>query len=385
MEDILAFITGFIFGLFSGLFPGLHSNTIIAVVSSLGLDERAVAIMIISLYPAHLVTSFVPSIFFGIPEQSTIVAVLPGQRMVLQGEGLMALKTVLLSCLIAALLSTALFYLSLDFFPIVYSMIRGYMRYILFAISVILLIKSKKPHMAGLVFLVSGLLGQYALNTTVYDPFLPLFSGMFTMAAVINYRKGSVPQQKDNRIGFRFVKFIIIGVFLGLIADLIPGIGSPSQVATFATIFLPFDTLGYLSVISSISVSEAIFSLSTEASIDKSRMGATAWLSKSINIDNNLLFLLVIFISSMATAVFIIYALRSRIAKLASLDFSKMNSILALYLIVITFILDGMTGILILTFSTALGWATVKLEVERTTLMGAIIIPTLLLLFRVFI
>lgn len=385
MVDLFSFITGLLIGLISGLLPGLHSNTVIAVLSSLGLDERAVAVMIIALYPAHLITSFIPSIFFGVPEQSTVVAVLPGQRMVREGKGLEALKTVLLSCLIAALFSAALFYLSLEFFPLAYAAIKDYMEYILLAISLVMLAKSKNPHLALVIFLVSGLLGYYSLNIDMYDPFLPLFSGMFAMAAILNYRKASVPKQKDKPIEFDFVKFAILGVLLGMVADLVPGIGSPSQVATFATLIMPLNTLGYLSAISSISVSEAIFSLSTEAAIDKSRMGATEWLSKFINIEENLMFLLVIFLISIAISVFIVYILRRHIAKLASLDFSRMNLILAIYLVAITLVLDGIWGIVVLSLASGLGWVTLKLDVERTNLMGAIIVPTLLLLFRIFI
>lgn len=268
---------GIICGFLSGLLPGLHSNTIISILSSFDIDEYTLAVIIISLYPAHLVASFIPSIFFGIPESSTVVAVLPGQRMVLKGRGLEALKTVMLSCIVAALLSIVLFYFSLDFFPIVYSLIRQYMKYILLVVSLVLLVRSKNPILALIVFIFSGLLGYFSLNSEMQDPFLPLFSGMFAMAAILNYKKSELPEQKDNAIGFNFLKYTGIGVFLGMLADLIPGVGSPSQVATFAAIFFPLNTLGYLAAVSSISVSEAIFSLATSASIGKARIGATVW------------------------------------------------------------------------------------------------------------
>ncbi len=385
MSDAISFVAGLFCGLLSGLLPGLHSNTIISVLASLGMDEHALAVMIVSLYPAHLVTSFIPSIFFGIPESSTVVAVLPGQRMVLRGRGIVALKTVLLSCIIAAFFSVALFYLSLDIFPLAYGAIRAHMKYILLGISIVLLSRSRKPELALLIFLLSGMLGHYSLNSGMYDPFLPLFSGMFAMAAILNYKGSTIPEQEDDNIGFGFVKFTALGVFLGMLADMIPGVGSPSQVATFATIFLAMNTASYLATISSISVSQGIFSFSTAASIGKARVGATAWLSKFISIDENLFFLVSVFILSMAVAVFAIYAFRSRIGKLASLDFSRMNIILAAYLVAITFLLNGALGLAVLTVGSVLGWATIRIGVERINLMGAIIVPTLLLLFRIII
>jgi putative membrane protein len=259
------------------------------------------------------------------------------------------------------------------------------MKYILLAISLVLLARSRKPHLAALAFTASGILGHFSFDSGMADPFLPLFSGMFAMAAIANYRKSAVPEQQDGPADFSPLRFAALGVLLGFAADLIPGVGSPSQVATFATLFMPLDSLAYLATISSVSVSQAVFSLSTSASIDKSRVGATAWLSESIDIGQNLPLLLALFMISMALAVLGVYAIRKRVAKIASLDFSGTNSILAAYLIAITFIIDGLQGLVILAAASALGWLTLRFGVERTNLMGGIIVPTLMLLFRIFI
>ncbi|MBD3210113.1 hypothetical protein GF318_01910 [Candidatus Micrarchaeota archaeon] len=385
LEETVTFLGGVIFGFLSGLLPGLHSNTIISMLAASGIDGDALAIIIISLYPVHLVTSFIPSIFFGIPESSSVVAVLPGQRMVRQGKGIEALKTILLSSILAAFISASLLQLSIDAFPLVYGFISPHLKYILLGISLLLLLKSRSPLLSFLVFISSGLLGHYSLNSGMEDPFLPLFSGMFAVSAILAYRKSRMPEQKEGQTGTRFIKFSLLGVLLGFLADLIPGVGSPSQVAAFASIFFPLNTLGFLAAISSISVSEAVFSLATSASIGKSRIGATAWLSQSTDISENLFFLVSAFLFSMAIAVAVIYLLRKQISRIASLDFSVMNLVLGLYLFTITFILDGFSGILVLSLGGMLGWATIRLGVERITLMGAIIVPTLLLLFRIFL
>lgn len=385
MDDAISFIAGVACGFVSGLLPGLHPNTAIAVLSSLVPDQRALAVMIISLYPSSLVSSFIPSIFFGVPDRATVVAVLPGQRMLLDGEGITALKVVLISCLLAALLSVALFVPSLGFFPAAYALARPHMKYVLLALSVVLVARSKLPAAACAVFIAAGMLGTFALHTGVYDPFLPLFSGLFAMAAIAAYRKTPVPPQADKPVGFGFVPFVVVGVVLGMLADLVPGIGSPAQVAAFATIAMPVSTTGYLATLSSISVSQALFSLSTSASIDKSRVGATAWLSQAMEIGDNLPLLLALFLLSIALSSLAVYALRRKLAALASLDFSRANFVLAAYLAAITLVLDGGTGMLVLAISTALGWLTIRMGVERTVLMGAIIVPTLLLLWGVYV
>lgn len=385
MSDALVFIIGFLIGMASGIIPGLHPNTVIPILASLGLDDRTMALLIISLYPASLISSFIPAIFFGIPESRTVLATLPGHRMVLKGEGMAALKTVLLSSLLAALLAAALFQPSLGFFTVAYAAIRPYMGWILLGLSLVLLARTKKPHLSAAVFLVAGLLGHYSLNSAMRDPFLPLFCGMFALAALANYGKNRIPEQKDERMGFGFMKFTAIGVALGMLADLIPGIGSPSQVAAFATIAMPMDTLAYLGTISAISVSQSIFSLSTSMAIDKSRIGATATLAGFMDIETNVMLLLPLFIISMALATLVVYALRQRMGAMASVDFSAMNIVLALYIGAVTFVLDGAVGLAVLAVAGGLGWVTVRLGVERTTLMGSIIVPTLMLLFRIFI
>ena len=384
MGDGEFFLLGVIAGFVSGFIPGLHPNTLISVLSSFGLDRHTFALLIISLYPANLISSYVPAIFFGIPENGTVISVLPGQRMVLEGRGLQALKVVIFSTVIAVLLSVGFLYFSLDFFSVAYSAIKEYMKWILLVAVLILLIRTKKPHLAIFVFLASGLLGKFSLGSDMADPFLPLFSGMFALAAIMNYKKSSIPEQKDESIKFSFAKFTLIGVVLGVIADMVPGIGSPSQMATFATVLMPINTFGYMAMTSSISASQAIFALATSVSIGKSRIGAIASLAEAIKINENLFLLITLFVLSMAISVILVYAVRKQVAKLARIDFSKINFVIAIYLFIITFLIDGWLGCGVLCIGGVLGWLTVRLGVERTMLMGSIILPTLLLLFRIF-
>ena len=371
------FLAGLILGCVSGLLPGLHSNTIISVVSSLGIDESALALVIIALLPAHLIVSFIPAIFFGIPEPGTVVAAMPGQRMVLRGMGILALKTVLFSCAISALVSVALFSASLELFPLVYGVLRERMGLALLIISAVLVLRSRSVFPAMCIFLLSGLLGQFSLNSGMQDPFLPMFSGMFAMAAMLSYRRGKVPEQAELEPGGGFAVYVLAGVGLGFAADLIPGVGSPAQVAAFASIFMPMNSLGYLACVSAVSVSEAVFSLATAASIGKSRMGATAWLAGNIDIRGNLPMLVAGFLASAAIAALMVYAARRKIAALASVDFSGMNIVLAFYLLAITFVIDGWLGIVVLGLGSALGFLCIKSGVERINLMGSIILPTL--------
>lgn len=373
-------------GIISGLIPGLHSNTVIAVLSSLDINDESMAIIISALFSAHILSSFIPSIFFGIPADSSVISVLPGQRMVKEGHGILAFKIVLLSALFSLLVSVFLFNPSIYAYQFVYSVIKPYMGYVLLLFSILLLARSKNTFLSSSIFLLAGILGVFSLNLEVYDVFLPLFSGFFAMSAIITYRNGAkLPKQIDSNPEISILKYSLLGVALGFFADLLPGLGAPSQIAAFATIFIPINTISYLATISSISASEAVFSFSTSAAIGKSRMGATEWLSSYVPIDQNLAFLLSLFLASAAITAGISYLARNHFGRIVSFDFCKLNVLIAVYLILITFILDGVLGMLVLALSTALGYATIRLNVERTTLMGAIIVPTILLLFKIFI
>ncbi len=372
-------------GLLSGFVPGLHSNTIAEILVSLSLDKQVLSIMLIALFPAHLIASFVPSIFFGIPEEEIEIAVLPGQRFTFSGLGLSALKIAIVSCIIATIISIALFYVSIDFYVTIYAMIKDFIADILIVLAGILIIKSRCPPLTLLIFFVSGYLGLFSLNTKINDPVLPLFTGMFTIAGIMNYTPSRIPWQRDESIKFDFLKFVYIGVILGMFANVLPATSSPSQIASLSSSFIYTESANYIAAVSAIAASKEVFSLVTDSSINKPREGVVSLLSKNINISNNLLFILPVFIASMAISAGIIYLLRRKIAKLAGLNFSKMNFILVIYLILISALIDGYIGVGILVLSSILGYITIRLNVERTSLMGAIILPTILLLLKIFI
>jgi len=384
--EILFFLIGLLIGIISGLIPGLHSNTAIAILSSFGIGEEQMAVLIVALFSSHLVVSYIPSIFFGIPSDSSIVSVLPGQRMVKEGKGVLALNTVLLSILVTTLVCVAIFMFAMNAFSIVYAAIKPFVGHILLLFSIVFVLVSKNRFLTLCVFLLAGILGTASLNLKMYDVFLPLFSGFFAVSQILIYEKSAkIPKQKDEKPEFEIVKYSLLGIFLGFFADLLPGIGAPSQIAMFATILIPLTTVKYLATISAIATSEAVFSLATSASIGKSRIGATEWLSNYISISENLAMLLALFILSIAITSALVYLARKKIGKIADIDFSLLNPLILAYLAGITFILNGVMGLVILILASALGYATIKLGVNRTTLMGAIIVPTLLLLFRVFV
>lgn len=379
---MLLIILALVLGLFTGLIPGLHPNTLTSVLLSLNLDSPDLPFAIIAMFAAHSIISYIPSIFLGIPDSTVVLSVLPGHRMAMKGEGLKALTVMVVSAIFAVLICIVLFPLSQQLYPIVFPAIQPYLFHILLLASAALVLKSRNPFGAALIFILAGVIGKQAFSLGLPDPFLPLFTGMFAMAAIFTYTNAGLPAQKlPQKIDFSLLRYAALGVFLGWIADLLPGISSPAQVAAFASILIPFTGAAYLASIASIGASEAVFAFSTASTIDKARIGAIAEASSITPIQDALLPYLSIFIIGVVFACILVYLFRSRIGEISKINFSLMNALLALYLIIIVFLIDSLSGLMLFFVATALGYLCIRMDVERTMLMGSIILPTLQLLY----
>jgi TctA family transporter len=254
------------------------------------------------------------------------------------------------------------------------------MAHIMAFISLVLVLKSKNPFLFGAVFLLAGLLGKVALDIDMEDPFLPLFGGMFAVASMLLWGKGGLPKQKEGRVELSFLPYALLGVLLGWFADLIPGISSPAQVASFASIAIPFGAPSYLALVAAIGLSEAVFAFSTASTLGKARVGALAQAMGQTDVQAHFITLLSAFLVGVAVSAAVIYLARRWIGRIAELDFSILNKMLIAYIIVLTFLINGVAGLLVLAPAIAVGVGCLKLGVERTSVMGAIIVPTILLL-----
>lgn len=380
------FVLGVALGIIAGVLPSMHPNTLIALLYPFfGKDARFWQI-IVGMLPAHLIFSLVPSVFFGIAQPQNALSMLPGQKLAHEGKGISALNAMLFACILSVLCAVVLFVPSFSFFTASYGMVRQYMGPILVAFSGILVLRSKNPLAGLLVFIAAGILGLISFQSKMFDPFLPLFAGFFSLSGFFTKETAKkLPLQTKENFPLHEVLFgVAIGFIGGMASDIFAGISAPSQVAAFASIVTPIQGYTYLAATSSISASQLVFALATEHSIDKARVGGIEWLSKAVSIDDFLGQILMLMVISCAVSCALVFLLRKQFANLAMKDLGIIRNIMAIAIIMLTFSLDGIIGILILGASTLLGWICQHKHVERTHLMGAIIVPTVLLLFRVF-
>lgn len=377
---MIEILIGLLGGLLSGLIPGLHSNTLTSMMLSLGMDPVMTAYGIILMYGTYCIVSFLPALFLGIPDERIVLAVLPGHKMVLEGKGLKALKIMVFSAVGAGIISLFLVPFSLLAYPLVYGIIRPFLIYILVGASVVLVGRSRTPVKAVGIFLIAGIIGKVTLGFGLEDPFLPLFGGLYGISSLLTYKHKEVKRQKESRIGKGLIAYILLGVLLGWIADLLPGISSPSQMATFSSIIVPLNNVGYLATIASIGVSQGVFALATDASIGKARVGAIVGIGELIDVKEYLPMLAGLLFIGIGIGAGFVYLIRNKVSEISRFDMSKFNVLLGIYLFALSFLVNGWVGLVVMVVSSSLGYLCIRIGVERMMLMGVIIIPTILLL-----
>ncbi|HID71228.1 MAG TPA: hypothetical protein EYP29_00600, partial [Thermoplasmata archaeon] len=98
-------IFGSILGLVTGMLPGIHVNMVallllvwaplivesvineLSLVNDVWLATILICVVILSASVVHTFVDFIPSIFFGAPDEDTVLSVLPGHQMLLKGQG----------------------------------------------------------------------------------------------------------------------------------------------------------------------------------------------------------------------------------------------------------------------------------------------------------
>jgi TctA family transporter len=118
---------GALLGILSGLAPGIHVNTLALLLVALygpiqdslswvcgafGVDVALIPVlvsaMIVSAAVVHSFVDFIPSVFLGAPDESQVLSVLPGHRLLLAGKGLDAVKCAAVGSLVGALVAMML-------------------------------------------------------------------------------------------------------------------------------------------------------------------------------------------------------------------------------------------------------------------------------------
>jgi len=414
-EVLLFTFIGIILGIFTGLIPGIHVNTIFItlpfltpIIFNFNFSIYAVFALIVSMAVAHTIFDFIPSIFLGVPEDSTALSILPGHKLLLQGKGIEALFLTI----IGGLFITILFILLLPFLifliPILFNSLKFYIPLILILIvSFTILTEKSKSGMffSFLLFLFSGFLGLITLNSKLIPEgyvFFPLFTGLFGIPTLIISlgTKSEIPPQSGLIFNIKR-KLVLSGVFKSLFSSLLVGI-LPGVGAAQATVLTQeLTNLGkkknkekiesenlkeFLISIGGINTSITLISFLSLYSIQKARTGASVAISKLIEnfqINELILLISISLISIGISSILALYIGNKILIFIQKIPYYKISLIILSFLFIFGLIFTGILGVIVMLISTSIGMIAPLSKIKRSHSMGVIILPVILFYLKI--
>jgi len=397
IEIVAAILLGVLAGIVTGLTPGIHINLVaLLLLSASGFlltytSTIVLCIFIISMATTHTFLDFIPSIFLGVPDAETALAVLPGHRMLLEGKAFEAVKLSTIGCLFAVITSIASAPLFIFILPFIYNLIESFIGWILLGIVIFMVMKEpnwSNRFWAGFVVLCSGILGYIVFDTpAIKDPLFPLLSGLFGVSMLIGSlsEKTVVPKQRITEevvIGKKdLAKSVSAGLFSGGMTSFLPGLG-PAQASIIGSFLVgKLGTCCFLILMGAIGTVNMILSLLTLFTIEKARNGAVLVIQKlagSLGIlDISMLMLGSLVAAGFATFLSMYFArIFSNIIE--KVNYQILSSAIILLIVILAFVFSGWLGFLVLFVSTCLGLIPVCLGIGKNHSMGCLLIPVII-------
>jgi len=407
---------GFLLGVISGLIPGLHVNTFAAILlgaspsmMKLGLSPYHVAVVILAASISQTFLDAIPTVFVGAPDSDTVLADLPGHRLMLRGRGIEAVRLSAIGSAGSVLVALSLVPPLSWVFSRYYDLLMEWVGVILLSIAAIMIMKErdidpapyrtmKKRALALSVFLTSGLLGIFAFENQDLlssplglepDVLLPLLSGIFGASSLILSIFSSTEMAEQRDTGFDLsavplVRSIIMGGAAGSLVAWIPGV-SPA-VATMLT------RLGrgiededqsareFLVSVSGVNTSCAFLSMVALVVIGRPRSGAAAAVNELIDLDGGQLYAMMVIATAIALVSYMTTVWLACIAGtlLSKIDYRNLSIFVLGSLALIAFIFTGAFGIFIFLISTLIGLSPHLAGIRKTHAMGVLMLPLII-------
>ena len=412
---ILSVLAGIGVGAIAGLLPGVHVNNTSAILLGLtpaivasGVPALYVAIIIIASTISQSFLDIVPSIFLGAPDEATVMAVMPGHRMLLEGRGVEAIRLSAMGSGLAIGVSLILIVPLSFFFKALNGPLQDNMGIILIMISALVVLSNRgsgpfaeSPERirsiawAAAIFLACGLLGLAAFKAeSLLSPLvliaspsvlLPLLSGLFGSPTLLLSLRSSpeMPLQHKTTLslaGKDILKSAIVGTAAGAIVSWFPAV-STGVATTITGIFSKrrdADNRKYLVSVSGVNTANAIFSLVALYVIGHPRSGAVAAAQSALGPIDFGTFILLAFV--MCLAGILTYPLTIAVGGSAAgifshLNYRMLNASVLIFLMAMCLAMTGFLGLAIFLIATLTGLAPSFVNVRKTCLMGVLLLP----------
>jgi putative membrane protein len=395
MLDLLAFVfVGVLLGTFTGLVPGIHVNTVVIVVIALlpGLLEAfspySVISLVIAMSVVHSYVDYIPSIFLGAPQEDSVLSVLPGHRLLLKGRGYEAIRLTVIGGLGATIFGLAILSVGIATLPIIYGYIRSAVPYLLIVVLLYIIgIQNREERLyAALAILYSGILGILILDFGIISlkyALFPALTGLFGMSTLfISMRSNvDVPVQCLEWDPAVYKKGVVVGSLGGVLAGLLPSIGSSQSATMIQGLFGSRDEKEFLVALGGVNTTNSIYAFLALYLIGRPRSGASIAVKEIMDVLSftDFLFMVSIMLFTTFFAVFITLELSKVFAGVVQrLDYRRFSGAIIAFLIILVILLTGWKGLLILVTASAIGIFVQEAGINRSACMAVLIVPTLI-------
>lgn len=387
IELVTGVLIGLGLGLITGLMPGLHPNTIIPIIILIGglFDPLVLAAMIVSIAITANFFEFIKSVYLSVPDEGCALA--PSHELLMNGRGQEAIELMSKGALGSMLIAGSIIIPLSALLKWLYPLVKPYIAIVLVLISLHFILREKrKIGWALIIFLLSGVLGLVLLtNDIVNDPLMCMFTGFFGASFLIqNIGKNlKLPNQLRRLVveidRKSLLKGFLKGVMASSIITFIPAIG-PAQSSLLASeTSKKKDEKEYLVTIGGVNTCDVVFSLTALFVINKSRSGVIEIIKQTQSMDLAKFLILVLIAVSVSLLVYKLTLIASKIIskRISNINYSK-YSLVALGLITtLVLALNGLIGLFIFALSTIIGLITNKKKVNRSHMLGSLVLPTL--------
>ncbi|MBI2140814.1 tripartite tricarboxylate transporter permease [Candidatus Woesearchaeota archaeon] len=404
---ILAAFAGVLAGIFTGILPGLHINLVAVVVaavfsgsvisgnSTVGgvIGSFAVATFILAMSISHVFHEFLPSVFLGFSESDAALAVLPGHRLLLRGQGRKAVMLAAFGCLTGVLALVLLSPVLVLAIKPIFNATNGYVWLILAAVAAFHLLRSKNVKSAAakaLTFSLSGAFGVAVFSLPgINQPLLPMFSGLFGISSLIGglLNRSAFPLQQKNSVikikkPLKIAKLAAVGLFSSSLMGIFPALG-PAQAAMLGTsAFRKVRASAYIFLLGIIASASMLIAVLTLYSFGKARNGSIAVMGSMLGADaysTSLLFMLlmVAVIAAAASCISVIFMTRFFLLLITRVNYSVLSWLVIIFIAGFVAAISGPIGLLVLAAATAIGMFPVLTKSSRQLLMGCLMVPVI--------
>jgi putative membrane protein len=255
-----------------------------------------------------------------------------------------------------------------------------------------LIVTSEAPGWAFLIFLVSGILGIFALHYAFLSwhtlagssaILMPLLTGLFGISVLLTASQGTMPVQHFHgiRMGERvIIRCSVLGTAAGIAVGWLPGLSTASANGVLASLIgYEKDRRAYILATSAANTSNAFIGLAALFALSRMRNGVMVALSELPL--PSMSELMVIGVLAACSAYPITIVLSRSAYRLNGADGKLLNRAVIAFMVVLSGLLTGPFGVCILLLASALGLVPHLVNLPRVYCMGAIMIPVILYSF----